>query len=91
MKFLIEEIIEVAKSDPYYDHHPFFTPLEMKDVSLTKNLKNLIVLSYKEENINKMVKDKALFEVPIIDPTSSEYLDWMGKFSGFFMNRVVME
>ena len=58
---------DVALKGPFYEMHPFFIPVDLSSISISKNLSNLIIDIYNTEEIGLMIKNKNSFEKPIFD------------------------
>ncbi|TBT97775.1 hypothetical protein CWI37_2079p0010 [Hamiltosporidium tvaerminnensis] len=68
-------INEVADNGSFYEMHPFFMPIELANISLCKNLYNLIVKLYSKEKIEYFKKCKQLYEIKGYDARYSQYLN----------------
>jgi len=68
----------VAVAAPTWDVHPLTRKPEVltKRGNLNKNLGNLILDVFTEEQINEMVKSKMLYKKPEREPTYRNYLTW---------------
>lgn len=68
----------IAKASPTWDVHPLTrNPNILKSRgNLNKNLGNLILLAFTEDQINEMVKSRILFQKPVKEPSYRNYLLW---------------
>lgn len=68
----------VANSAPTWDIHPLTrAPAVLtKRGNLNKNLGNLILESFTEEQISEMVQSKLLYAKPVKEPTCRNYMQW---------------
>jgi len=89
LRDLVTSIITVVESGPYFEQHPFFTSEVFKGLSLSKNLSNLILDVYTQEEIYNMVKNKSLFKYPVYDSKSTDYKKWGSSFKESFVTKVI--
>jgi len=68
----------VAKASPTWDIHPATRDptILTKRGNLNKNLANLILDVYTDDQIDEMVRTKVLFQKPVREPNSRNYLQW---------------
>jgi hypothetical protein len=71
---------ELATAPPTWDIHPATrNPAVLtKRGNLNKNLANLILDVFTEEQITEMVNTKVLYRKPVREPTARNYLSWTG-------------
>lgn len=69
---------KVSSSAATWDIHPLtrLPSVLTKRGNLNKNLGNLILEVFTEEQIDEMVKSKLLFSKPVREPTCRNYLQW---------------
>lgn len=69
---------KIASSAPTWDIHPATREpgVLTKRGNLNKNLANLILEVFTDEQIDEMVKTKVLFQKPTRDPTSRNFRQW---------------
>jgi len=70
--------VTVAKSNPTWDVHPATRSAEVltKRGNLNKNLSNLILEVFTDDQIDEMVSTKILFKRPERDPNARNYYTW---------------
>jgi hypothetical protein len=68
----------VATSRATWDIHPLLRSPNIltKRGNLNKNLGNLILECFKQEDIDEMVKSKILYQVPVKEPSHKQYTQW---------------
>lgn len=68
----------VASSPPTWDIHPSTRAPSVltKRGNLNKNLGNLILEVFTEDQISEMVSSKILYAKPIVEPTARNYMQW---------------
>lgn len=68
----------VATSRATWDIHPLLRSPDVltKRGNLNKNLGNLILACFTEEDINEMVKAKILYQIPVNEPSHRQYRQW---------------
>ncbi|TBU01101.1 hypothetical protein CWI39_1484p0010 [Hamiltosporidium magnivora] len=84
-------INEVADNGPFYEMHPFFMPIELANISLCKNLYNLIVKLYSKEKIEYFKKCKQLYEIKGYDARYSQYLKWDKDIFNKFKSKIIRQ
>ncbi|TBU06189.1 hypothetical protein CWI36_0496p0010 [Hamiltosporidium magnivora] len=62
-------IKEVADNGLFYEMHPFFMPIELANISLSKNLFNLLVKLYSKEEVEHLKNNKQM------GPISYKFID----------------
>lgn len=73
---ICEILREIAVKGPFWEQHPFFTPDNLKGVSISKNIENLICNVFDDETIKLMVKNKSLFKYPSNDQKYTAWRQW---------------
>lgn len=69
-------IKDIAMEGPYFEMHPAFSSPILTSMSISKNLSNLILDAYDDDEIDLMVKNKSLFSRPLRDDRYKNYLTW---------------
>lgn len=76
ISYAYEIVKRVAMEGPYLEMHPLFMPARLASISISRNLKNLILDVYTKDEVTAMVKSKSLFEIPIADNRYRHYENW---------------
>jgi hypothetical protein len=78
LKSAVEFATKIAKSAPTWDIHPATRRAEIltKRGNLNKNLTNLILDVFTDEQIEEMVKTRVLFKLPVREAGARNYLQW---------------
>lgn len=86
----VEFATTVATAPPTWDIHPATRDptILTKRGNLNKNLSNLILAVYTDEQIDEMVRTKVLFKRPEPEPNSRNYLQW-GKADDISGNKLI--
>lgn len=81
----------ISLRGPFYEMHPFFMPLNLSNLSVSKNLLNLILDIYTKDEVEALVNNRSLFDFPKYDSRYIQYLTWDSKTFQGFTNPVVRE
>lgn len=74
---LISQYIKIiADNGLFYEQHTAFSPRQLRNISMSRNLQNLILEVYQDDTIKLMVKRKSLYNYPIKDSTATQYKTW---------------
>jgi len=87
---LHSQIKTMVERGPFWEYHPLFQPDNLKAISIAKNLENFMIEIYTFEELEMMIKDKALFRMPRTN-SSKNYTGWDDAFFANFVTPIFPE
>lgn len=86
LKISYDTIRKIAEDGPFSEMHPFGMTLSLKSSSISRNLDNMIIDIYTEDEINSMINSGILFTKPKYDQRYVQYKNYDKNFKNHFRN-----